>query len=705
MAVKADDIQIAKRNWERYQHAKKVGHDRFVELARRNEDYYLGGGLQWSEGDRAAMDAAHRPMIELNHILPAVQTALGLQLQSRVDIDFQPRGEGADDLTASVLSKVIRCVSDQLEYHWKESLQYEDGLIQQRGFLDFRVEFGEHFMGDITCEVLDPLDVMPDPDAQGYEPEKWADVTVVRWMTFDDLSDKYGEKKAKELSHEADEYFEDDYSDRAHFGDDADGKGGYDGWVEEDDKLKLRRYMVIDRQFWRTVRENAVVFHTGEIRATSTMTPEQIAHALTAGHQTKTNVRKVRWTVTCGRVVLHDDWSPYRTFTVVPYFPIFRRGRTRGMVDNLRSPQELENKALTNYLEILNTTANSGWDIEENSLANMEPEDLAKYGSKNGLVLVYRKGATPPARRQPNQPPTGTEHLVDRANWSIKEISGMSDSLQGQKGPEVSGVAIQSKQYQGQMQMGRPLDNLALTRRIAARKMLELVQQFYTEERVFRIVDDTTDKVVEELAINRTLPDGSILNDVTIGRYDVVVTDTPTHATFQQNQFDQMVALLDKGVPIPTKFVLEASSVVKKHEIAEAIDAQQEQSDPEVESKVALNMAGAKLREAQALKTEADMVNTGIDAQYSAVQTAGMIAQTPATASLADQLLLSAGYIDKDAPPIVPQVQGGQQLMAPDQMQLPPNTNPIAPVPPPQPGSPAVGANAGIETQRFEGAG
>ena len=68
--------------------------------------------------------------------------------------------------------------------------------------------------------------------------------------------------------------------------------------------------------------------------------------------------KKVRWTVTCDKVVLHDDWSPYAGFTIVPYFAYFRRGRPFGMVRNLLSPQEQLNKIGSQELHIVNTTAN-----------------------------------------------------------------------------------------------------------------------------------------------------------------------------------------------------------------------------------------------------------------------------------------------------------------------------------------------------------
>jgi len=700
---KESEIDLAAENWDRYQYGRSVGHDDYIATAQRNDDFYLGGGLQWSEADRKAMTAQKRPMIELNHIMPAVHSAIGMQLHSRVDIDFQPVGEGADEKTAEVLSKVVMQVADQVEYHWKESLQFEDGEIQQRGFLDFRVDFSNNFQGEIACDILDPLDVIPDPDAQGYEPSKWQDVTVIRWLTYSEIEQRYGAKEARSVSQLADAYFEDDnYSDRSHFGDDADGGSGYRGWVEKDKKTKTRRYMVIDRQHWRMEREPVIVYYTGEVKPLEGMTEQQIARALEMGVRSVSDVRKVRWTVTCGKAVLFDDWSPYETFTIIPFFPVFRRGRTRGMVDNLRSPQELENKSVTYSTEILGQVSNAGWDVEEDSLVNMEPEDLEKYGSKNGLVVVYRKNSTQPHKREPSQPPAAANMLADRAEYAIKTVSGMSDAIQGQQGNEVSGVAIQAKQYQGQLQMGRPFDNLALTRRLAARKFLELIQKFYTEERVIRIIDPQTKKLKEEVVINQVDETGNILNDVTIGRYDMAITETQTHATFQSNQFEQMLTLKKEGVPVPDKYLIESSMITKKHEIVDDMaQSAGPPPDPEIQGKIEERAAKVELTKAQAEKVKAEAVNTSVDSQYSAVQTAEVIASVPQAAPLADQLLRSAGDVDKDAPPIVPESNAG-----PVQPEgFPPNTDPTTPVPVPTPESPAVGAESGIETQRMDGNG
>ena len=706
-----DAPELARQNWQRWQYAKESGHDEYVETALRNEEYYLGGGLQWSEQDRTKMKADKRFMGEINHVLPIVQTATGLQLHSRVDMQFLPRGEGADEDRAETITKVVRQVCDHIEYHWKESQMFEDGLIDQRGYIEFRVTFDKNLQGEIDASLLDPMDVHPDPDGNSYAPNTWKDVLVTRWLTADEVADRYGKEKLSSLHALADAYFEDDeYERRHHFGERADGGAGWHEWVRQtttNDK-STRLFLVLDRQFKKFVNEEVLVYYTGEIKPTALMTEDQINAALENAVITKMEHERIYWAVTSGKTELFADWSPYSTFTVIPYFPIFRRGKTRGMVDNLRSPQDIENKAISLEIEIATKVSNAGWEVQEGSLANMEPEDLEKWGSKNGLVLVWKKGYERPQKIQMQHVPQGISKIADKGEFAMKTISGISDSLQGQQGNEVSGKAIQSKQYMGQTQMGRPFDNLAYSRRLCARKILELIQLFYTEERVFRITDPDTGKLKEELVVNMIQDDGSILNDITIGKYDVVVTDTPTHATFEAGQFTQMLDMLDRGVPIPPARVVKASSLKDKHEISEEVaNANQAPPDPSAEAKAEDLAAAAQLKRAQTEKVKADTVNANVDALYSGIQTAGVIAQQPTTAGLGDQIVRSAGFEDKDKPPIFPQdtvVGSPLAEMGADALTLPPNTNPTTPVPVPkgERPSPFEGANEGIETQRIE---
>ena len=283
-------------------------------------------------------------------------------------------------------------------------------------------------------------------------------------------------------------------------------------------------------------------------------------------------MRRVRWTVTADTVVLFDDYSPYDHFTIVPYFPYFRRGKPFGMVRNLLSPQEQLNKISSQELHIVNTTANSGWIVESGSLSGMTADDLEEHGAETGLVLEYNRGSTPPGKIPPNQIPTGLDRIGQKAAMNIKQISGITDAMLGTDSPEVSGVAIKAKQGRGSLLLQVPLDNLAKTRQYLAEKILQMVQTYYTEERIIQVTDEEDPyKPRNKVRVNQMTPEGAIINDLTIGEYDVVVGTAPARDNFDEMQFAEAIELRSVGVPIPDDMIVEYSHLSRKADIAERI--------------------------------------------------------------------------------------------------------------------------------------
>lgn len=157
----------------------------------------------------------------------------------------------------------------------------------------------------------------------------------------------------------------------------------------------LKRYRVLDRQLSVYEMTKCLVFpDTGDVLVTDTLAADSVADAVASGAvEAKRMRRRVRWVVsTFTRCVLHDAISPYDQFTIIPYFCYFRRGQTRGMVDDAIGPQEALNKAVSQYVHIVNTTANSGWIVEEDSLTNMTTEDLGGRWCQNGLGGGVQEG-------------------------------------------------------------------------------------------------------------------------------------------------------------------------------------------------------------------------------------------------------------------------------------------------------------------------
>ncbi len=574
---KAEELSLAKSQWDCYTRARDSGHEEYIDMAKKCDMYYRGD--QWDEFDMQQLDDQGRPALTINTILPTINAVLGEQSTKKADIQFKPRG-GGNQKTADVLTQVYSQIADNNKLEWIENQVFSDGLIQDRGYFDVRIDFSDHVQGEVRVEAKDPLDILIDPDAKHYDPRTWNEIFESKWMSIDEVEEVYGQDKADKLRMLAEtgttlgadsmEYEEERY------GDTDEHNYGQQFPGDPENARMLRAIRVIERQYYRL---KDCMFYldpvTGDMRDVpynwSKKKREEFADQFGLDIMTKT-VRKVRWTVTADTVVLFDDWSPYKNFTIVPYFPYFRRGKPFGMVRNLLSPQEQLNKITSQELHIVNTTANSGWIVENGSLAGMTADDLEEHGAETGLVLEFNRGSTPPAKIPPNQIPTGLDRLGQKAAANIKQISGITDAMLGMDSAEVSGVAIQQKQNRGSTMLQVPLTNLAKTRQYLAESILSLVQSFYTEERVIQITDESDPyKSRVPLRVNEMTPEGEVVNDLQLGEYDVVVSSAPARDNFDEMQFAEAISLRQAGVPIPNDMIVEYSHLSRKADVADRI--------------------------------------------------------------------------------------------------------------------------------------
>lgn len=703
--------RVANANYARADYVRSRGHRTYILQARRNENFYLGAGEQWDPAVKAELMATNRRPIEDNQIMPMVNTAVGYQIANRMDIGVRPRGRGADDTLADAMGKALKHTADSTKLHWRETEVFFDGMIQQRGYFDIRMSFEDNALGKITVGVPDPIDVMPDPDAKSYDPEDWGDVTLDRWYTLDQIGSLWGPdaRRAMELYGQPDTavYMSaaTDGLPRNAFGTENAGAPTY---LDEMGGMSCALYHVVDRQYRVYEMVQCAVWPTGEIVCIESATEAQKQAYLKQGCLfVKRMHKRVKWCVSSRDVLLFDEYSPYPWFTIVPFFPYFRRGRTRGMVDNAISPQETLNKALSQMGHILNTVANSGYFIEEGSLANMKVREFEGKAAQNGLVIVYKKNSTKPERIEPAQVPTGIVEFIAQAKASLVSSTGIDEALTS-SGPmnEMSGVAYQARQYAAQQKLAVPLDNLGRTRHMVASRFIDLIQMFYDTPRMLRIteMDEFGKEKTSEFPVNDPveLEDGTVdyLNDLTIGEYDLVITEQPMQVTFDNSNFEQVKSLAtDFGYRVPAPIAIRYMAIADKAEVAKAIEEQnQQQVNPVDEAK-------AVLAKAQAENVTADTVNKRIEAVYSATQAAAQVAAIPQTASLADEILQSGGFEDQNAAPIIPQgtmgtTGAGLAQAAPAQPTVP-ATDPNGPAPtntnPLTPANPGVGINAGIE--------
>lgn len=595
------DSAIASKVWLRYAFARDNGHAKFVEKADLCERMFRGD--QWDRADLAKLKQSRRPALTINKILSTMSNVFGEQIYNRSEIAYQPKG-GAPVAVAEALSKVARYVSDANQLNWKRSDMFIDGCITGRGYLDMRLTFNDSMQGDITLENVNPKNVVVDPDAEQYDPDTWNEVFVTKWLTADNIAILYSREDAELLRNREQSFFPYGY-DSIQFSRDRFGEHlnpMYNGTYDE--SAVMRNIRVIERQHRLLDRQkHFVVPSTGEMRPI----PAEFSRDRIAWFVEKFGfnvvpklIHRIRWTVIADNVVLHDAWSPYKHFTIIPFFPYFRYGQTIGLVENLVGPQELLNKVSSQELHVINTTANSGWKMKAGALANMSIEELEQRGAETGLVIEVNGDPDKDIIKiTPNQVPQGLDRISYKAEEHIKTISGVPDSVQGQAREDVAAKAIQANRQAASTNQAKPMDSLGRTDFIIARNMLDIVQEYFTEARTLTIIKDDLTGDQEVLKVNTPDEVGTILNDLTLGEYSVTVVSVPQRMTLEDSQFDQALAMREQGIAIPDETLIENSRLYKRGEIVKKMRAQAESDEA-----VAAAALEVRIRTAEAAKTE-----------------------------------------------------------------------------------------------------
>lgn len=599
------DIDILIRQLERFQFAsesQRIWSRGAVECIDFSE------GKQWKEIDRLEMEKEGRPALVFNKISPIVRLVLGYERANRHDIKYQP---GSDALSnqeiADVLSQNAKQVHQSNMAPWKYSEMFRDGILCGRGYLDFRLDFGDNILGDIAITSMDPFSVYPDAEADSYDPKDWNEVFVTKWMSLNDIELLYGPKASTELENITghgtsniisslgmDADLDDDLTPERFF-----GLWKFMGEVTDDSSLRIgplnrnislaehidrmrKTIRVIDRQWIKLAKVRSFVdLKTGATKEIPDIWKrDRIQRVIEwAGEQgepigiMERVEKKVRWTVTAADVILHDDWSPYRSFTVIPYFGYFRRGKTRGLVNDLLDPQREINKRRSAQIHIVGSTASAGWMYESDAMSVESKALLLSHGTTPGVnIELHPAGLSKIERITPQVPPTAMQRLELKADEDMKTISGVNESALGQDDKVISGKAIEARQRQAIIGIETYLDNMDRTRHLAGEKILELTQDHLTEERFIRTLGD--DGKPQDMTLNQRTPEGAILNDVRIGKYTTSIDSVPATASFQQAQFEEAMEMVEKGIPVPPDVLVDLSSMPQKEEIKKRIQEQ-----------------------------------------------------------------------------------------------------------------------------------
>lgn len=325
----------------------------------------------------------------------------------------------------------------------------------------------------------------------------------------------------------------------------------------------------------------------------------------------------------------------------------------RGIVRAMRDAQRLYNYAMSAQAEVTALQPKAPWLVTDGQIKKYIPEwEGANHVNRPYLRYTPEGGAPPPQRIQPPVSAQGIAELIERASQDMRETTGIYDAGLGARSNETSGRAITARQREADVGTFVYMDNWGLSIEYTGRVLIDLIPKIYDTERMIRILGE--DGKVEKIEINKTvmapLEEGglpTVLNDVTVGAYDVQLVTGPSYTTRREEAKEGMVEFARAYPPVMQvagDLVAEAQDWPNKDQFAkrlralvppQVLAAEQHEGDgppPPPEPNPLEEMAG-KLELAEKAagidKTRAETANKNADTQAKEIQNTQMAMQAP----------------------------------------------------------------------------
>lgn len=647
MATESDTLRY---QYDNFRFCYDNGHSEWLLRAQQCFEFWRGN--QWDANDKARLKRESRPALTLNVIESLVRAMQGMHKALRNDVRFLPVSD-AGMADAYIRDALWMHTQQYNDFDMLESDLYVKGLIMGRAYADVRMCFDDNLQGHVKIVPRRSQDVILHPSVDTYDPDGWPEVTVRRWVSYNDIRNVYGKEKADAVGTDiSPEFF--DYEDL--FMAQQMGRMPYYMYGALDKSMTNRGHLMLDRQYhMMKMKQMFVDVKTGDMsEVPENWDREKIGYVLANSpdlNTIKREVKTVRWTVSCDNVLLHDEDSPYRWFTTVPFFPMFVDGVTIGAVESLLDPQMMFNKITSQELHIINTTANSGYKVKRGALQNMTPQQLEERGAKSGVVIEL-DDINNLDKIQPNQTPQGHDRLSFKSDQIMRNLSGVSNQGRGFAREDVAGEAIMANQAAQEVNSAGWMSNLHYTKTLIARRVNDCHQTYYTDTRTVMINAGTTlAPDIETLNIQGGKTGPAFMNDIAKGKFSTVLVPSPTRTSMSEADFKLMLELRQLGIGIPDAMLIELSPANNKAQIMRKLQGESNEAAARAaELEEARASAEAELTKAKAGKEQtAGMLNkaradkfavealSDPDASYERVENARIAADTALETRRLDQ--------------------------------------------------------------------
>lgn len=491
----------------------------------------FAAGDQWPSAIKMQRQLDKRPCLTINKTDTFVRNVVNNMRQQRPRIKVHPVADGADQQTAEVIEGLTR----HIEVSSNADLAYDTAADYQvrMGWGYWRV-VGKYvdetsFDQELRIErIRNPFSVYFDPSSQSPDGSDARWCVITGKMGREEFAKKYPKAKLTDIS--------------------TLGAGdGMADWATKEEVTVAEYYRVEEEEHELLRLSDGKAMWADKVKSDEDL----LRMGVVVIDRRKSMRRVVKWSKISAIEELESTTVAGRYIPVIPVYgaEMLDDGKVNryGMVKNLMDPQRMYNFWRTQETEFVALAPKAPWLMAEGQDEGHE-EEWDSANIKNYSRLVYKpvqddagNPLAPPQRTPPQQVPAASVNAAMAASEDIKSVAGMFDPSLGAPGQETSGTMVARRQAQSDLSNFHFYDNLTRSIRWTGILLLEMIPHYYDTPRVIRIIGE--DGNPESVEINKQATD-KILNDLTVGKYDVVMDTGPGYDTKRQESAAMMTDMV-----------------------------------------------------------------------------------------------------------------------------------------------------------------
>lgn len=475
---------------------------------------------QWNQKDADARRKSGRPVLTIDHISQFVNQVSNDVRMNTPSIDVIPAGGSADIETAEILQGIIK----QIEYKSNADDAYDNAVnfAIKCGIGYIRIDHDyEHEMSfdqELYIErVVNPFSILFDHNSIKSDGSDAMYCYILEKMDMEEYKEKYPDASTNS------------FTIASHY--------TSENTAEE---ITLAELFYIEEE------EVTLLLNGNEIRIL-----EKDEDLFIGAKTRKSKKRTVRRYKMNGSEILEETTFPGDYIPIVPVYgeESWQDGKRHlmSLIRRSKDSQRMFNFWASIETELLMRAPKSAIIAAEGTTEDYASDYL---NPDKAAVLRYKqtdsenRPAAPPNFVPPPQIPAGIVNARMQTTQDIRATMGLYDSFLGQQDNAISGVAIKSRQGEGNRAVFHFADNLVRSITQIGRILLSAIPEIYDTPRIVSIIgkEETNDVV----GINGMYVEGQDRNySLGIGYYNVKVTTGASFSTMRQEAseaYQQIIA-------------------------------------------------------------------------------------------------------------------------------------------------------------------